>query len=221
MPETIRDVTKKDIPLWVRMFGGRAVIKNPHSNAGQGVYIITCKNSLDRFMSEEYPYNQFIVQSLIGHYKWSSTSEFGTFFHIGTLPDKRGDIFISDLRMIVCSSPSGFFPCAAYARRAKTALIETPPEANAWEMLGTNLSMKIAENQWESDSSRLMLMDRKDFNTLGLGIDDLIKAYVQTILTVVAIDEMAQRLVNEKGEFKQALFNSLNDDESLINEILV
>jgi hypothetical protein len=39
-------------------------------------------------------------------------------------------------------------------------------------------------------------MDRKDFNTLGIGIDDLIDAYVQTVLSVIAIDRMCQRLMS-------------------------
>ena len=65
-----------------------------------------------------------------------------------------------------------------------------------------------------------MLMDRKDFNSLGVGTDDLIEAYIQTILTIVAIDKMAQNLINKKGQFRQKLFKSLDNDESLMSEII-
>ena len=47
MPETIWDVSKNEIPLWVRKLGGHAVIKVPYSNAGQGVYTIVTEEELD------------------------------------------------------------------------------------------------------------------------------------------------------------------------------
>ncbi|MFT6679019.1 MAG: hypothetical protein ACJAZG_001692, partial [Granulosicoccus sp.] len=40
-PETMWDISKEEIPLWVRKMGGNAVVKVPYSNAGQGVYTIT------------------------------------------------------------------------------------------------------------------------------------------------------------------------------------
>ncbi|WP_127715923.1 hypothetical protein [Halobacteriovorax sp. HLS] len=218
-PETIRDVSKLEIPLWVKKFGGKAVIKNPYSNAGQGVFTITNEEELEAFMKEEYTYDQFIVQSLIGHYEWSSNSSQGKFFHIGTVPNKKGNIFIADLRVMTYSSPEGFSPCAIYARRASSPLESSVPE-DSWRVLGTNLSEKKGENEWTSDTSRLMLMDKKDFNSLGVGIDDLIEAYIQTVLSIIAIDQMAQNLVNKKGAFRLKLFKSLDNDKSLLDEIM-
>jgi hypothetical protein len=220
MPETIKDVSKVEIPLWINRFGGYAVIKNPYSNAGQGVYTITSEEELAEFMRLDHDYDQFIVQSLIGHYNWSSRSDHGKYFHIGTVPNKKGNIYIADLRVMVYSSPKGFYPCAVYARRAKTPLTSTAPE-NSWEVLGTNLSVKLGKNSWSSDTSRLMLMDHKDFNMLGIGTDDLIEAYIQTILSIVAIDKMAINLINKKGKFRMKLFRSLDNDQSLLNEIMV
>ena len=68
-PETIWDVRKNEIPLWVKKMGGHAVIKVPYSNAGQGVYTIVTEKELDHFMEQEFDYDLFIVQSLIGNYK--------------------------------------------------------------------------------------------------------------------------------------------------------
>lgn len=220
VPETIKDVSKVEIPLWVKRFGGKAVIKDPYSNAGQGVWTITSDQELDTFMEGEYNYDQFIVQSLIGHYDWSSSSQYGKYFHVGTVPNKKGNIFISDLRLMVCASKEGYMPCAMYARRARTPL-EAEIKGSSWDVLGTNLSVKLGENQWDSETSRLMLMDRKDFNSLGIGIDDLIEAFIQTTLTVIAIDKMAQNLINSKGQFRMKLFKSLDDDQALLNEIMV
>ena len=219
MPETIKDVSKLEIPLWVNKFGGKAVVKNPYSNAGQGVFTITNEDELNKFMESEYSYDQFIVQSLIGHYEWSSHSSLGRYFHIGTIPNKKGHIYIADLRMMAYSSPKGFFPCAVYARRALEPLSSEVPK-DSWKVLGTNLSQKLGENEWSSDTKRLMLMDRKDFNSLGIGIDDLIEAYIQTVLSIIAIDKMAQNLVNKKGAFRHKLFKSLDNDKSLLDEIM-
>jgi hypothetical protein len=63
------------------------------------------------------------------------------------------------------------------------------------------------------------MFDRKDFNQLGLGIDDLIEGFVQTVLSTIAIDLMADKLTTEKGTLKQSLFRSVNNDPALHKEI--
>jgi len=221
-PDTLRDIGLHEVPLWVRSLGGRAVVKVPYSNAGQGVYTITSDEELDRFMEENHRYDRFIVQSLIGNYQWSSESEGkGRLYHVGTVPDKRGRIFVSDLRMMVAAGDEGFKPLALYARRARQPLVDVLDDSKgSWGMLGTNLSIKNDDGSWASDAERLMLMDRKDFNRLGVGLDDLIEAYVQTVLSVTAIDDLSQTLFTKKGKFRRKLFASLNEDAALIEEIL-
>lgn len=135
MPETIRNVTKGEIPLWVSSMGGHAVLKVPYSNAGQGVYTITNKNELDSFMATEYHYDKFIVQSLVGNASWSSVTRAGTFFHVGTIPNKKNHTFVSDLRMMICSTSTGIRPVACYARRARKPLcvhLSDDPEGNVF-----------------------------------------------------------------------------------------
>ena len=100
---------------------------------------------------------------------------------------------------------NGFRPVAIYARRARKPLLKNlsdDPSISSWEMLGTNLSVKLSEDaagnaQFTTEAQRLLLMDRKDFNSLGIGVDDLIDAYVQTVMSVIAIDRMCQRLMTE------------------------
>ncbi|MFH1439441.1 MAG: hypothetical protein ABIG89_02670 [Candidatus Woesearchaeota archaeon] len=222
IPETIRDVSKNEIPLWVKRFNGHAVVKVPYSNAGQGVFTITNQKELDKFMSKDFGYDQFIVQSLIGNFSWSSIGKVDKFYHIGTLPNKHNDIYVADLRFMIVNTKEGIRPVALYARRAKKPLVNKLPDNRySWEILGTNLSVKKGENRWTSDTERLLIMDKKDFNILGIGLDDLIEAYIQAILAFVAIDKMANNLINEEGKFKRKLFKSLNTDEKLIHEILV
>ncbi len=222
IPETIWDVSKTEIPLWVKKMGGQAVIKIPYSNAGQGVYTIVNERELDSFMAEEIDYERYIVQSLIGNYNWSSSSERGKFYHVGTIPTPKGDTYVVDLRMMVSSTPNGIRPLCIYSRRTEKPLSDTLESgSDSWSMLGTNLSIKKGENSWDSDTNRLMLMDRRDFNKLGLGLDDLIEAYIQTVLSTIAIDKMCKQLFNTKGRFRAKLFKSLNNDATLLNEILL
>jgi hypothetical protein len=86
-------------------------------------------------------------------------------------------------------------------------------------MLGTNLSRAIGDGSFTTEPERLMLMDQRDFNHLGIGLDDLVEAYVQTVLCTLAIDHMAQRLVTQKGRFRRRLYASLVNDDALMKEI--
>ncbi len=219
-PETIPDVAKAEIPMMLTRFGGQAVIKVPYGNAGQGVYPILNQRELDTFMSTEHPYDRFVVQSLIGNYTWSSTQQSGRFYHVGTMPDRDGDIYVADIRMMVCSGVDGFRPVAVYARRAEKPLPRTLDDGSAsWAFLGTNLSERAGDGSWLAATDRLLLMDRKDFNTIGIGGDDLIEAYIQTVLATKAIDRMAQTLLTKKGDLRFKLFGSLDHDAALIAEI--
>lgn len=221
-PETIWDVSKTEIPLWVLKMGGQAVVKIPYSNAGQGVFTITNEKELEAFMDLNIEYERFIVQSLIGNYNWSSISSTGKYYHVGTIPNAKGETFVTDLRMMLSSTEKGIRPLCVYSRRAEKPLADfLDSGADSWSMLGTNLSIKEGDNQWGSDTNRLMLMDRRDFNKLGLGLDDLIEGFIQTVLSTIAIDKMCKALHNSKGKFRMKLFKSLNNDPTLLDEIFI
>jgi len=221
-PETIWDVSKNEIPLWVKKMGGHAVIKVPYSNAGQGVYTIVSEKELEKFMEMDFDYDLFIVQSLVGNYNWSSTTAAGKLYHVGTIPNAKGKTYVADIRMMVSATEAGIRPLCTYARRAQDPLVDhIGSGTDSWGMLGTNLSFKTQEGTWDSDTNRLVLMDRRDFNKLGIGLDDLIEAYIQTVLSMVAIDKMAVTLFNKQGKFRMRLFKSLNDDQGLIDEIKI
>ena len=220
-PETICDVRKEDIPKWVKHFGGKAVIKEPYSNAGQGVYTIVNDVELKALMQKEFAYTRFIVQRLIGYPLWEGGKNSGSYYQTGTLPDGERNRYVFDLRMMVCATPQGFKPVCLYSRRATHPLqANLDPSIPSWNLLGTNLSYRAEDGEWMTDTRRLMLMDQQDFHRLGLSLDDLIDAYVQAILSTIAIDRMAKRLINAKGEFRHRLFAKLNDDQILIQEIM-
>lgn len=219
-PETIWDVAKNEVPLWVERMGGIAVVKDPYSNAGQGVYTLTNAQELEAFMKIDFRFERFIVQSLVGNSGWSSQMKEGRFYHLGTLPDKRQAIYVADLRMMVGNGENGAYPVASYARRARKPLTASlEGVSNSWDMLGTNLSVKKEDGSWLSQSERLLLMDSRDFNQLGVGLDDLIEGYLQTLLSMIAIDNMAQKLITQKGQFRRKLFASLNPDPAFVSDI--
>ena len=220
VPETIWDISKPEVPLWVDRMGGAAVVKDPYSNAGQGVWTITCPAELDAFMEIEHRYERFIVQQLIGNSGWSSAVRKGRLYHLGTVPNRQGNIFVADIRMMIGASPDGFYPIAVYARRARDPLTETLEGVeDSWPMLGTNLSYRKESGAWGSEPERLLLMDNRDFNRLGVGYDDLVEGYLQSVMAVVGIDKMARRLMNERHRLRKRLFASVNPDPSLVREI--
>jgi hypothetical protein len=221
VPETIWDVSLNEIPLWVDRMGGVAVVKDPYSNAGQGVWTITSAAELAEFTAADHRYDRFIVQALIGNSGWSSRGRDGRLHHVGTVPDRHNRIHVADLRFMVGVGAEGFFPIATYARRAPAPLLaELDGSTPSWEMLGTNLSDRAVDGTWTTDPSRLLLMDARDFNRLGLGLDQLIEGYVQTALAVRAIDSMCATLLTRKGRFRRKLFSSLNPDPALVAEII-
>lgn len=129
---------------------------------------------------------------------------------------------MADIRMMVSATEHGIRPLCTYARRAAKPLVDhITSSIDSWSMLGTNLSIKNDDGTWGSETNRLVLMDRRDFNKLGIGLDDLIECFIQTVLSMVAIDKMAHTLVNKQGKFRMKLFKSLNDDQSLLDEIKV
>lgn len=40
-------------------------------------------------------------------------------------------------------------------------------------------SLQNVDGSWGTETERLLLMDSRDFNRIGIGIDDLIEAYMQ------------------------------------------
>jgi hypothetical protein len=220
-PQTIWDVNKNEIPLWVTKMGGKAVVKVPYGNAGQGVYTITNQQELDDFMALDNFYDKFIVQSLIGNANWSSVTSESEFYHVGTMPDKKGNSYVLDFRIMINATAEGYKPLSLYSRRALSPLKDNLEEGvPSWDSLGTNLSFKTKEGEWGSDTTRLLLMERKAFNKLGISLDNLIEGYIQTVISSIAIDKMAIQLIGAKGKLKRTLMKSLNDDDQLLNEIM-
>ena len=219
-PKTINDVKYDEIPLWVDRFGGHAVIKNPYSNAGQGVYTITSKEELEAFRNDKQDYRDFIVQSLVGNYHWSTKYTEGKYYHVGMIPNKKNEIYVADLRFMIASSEEGYIPIAMYARRAEKPLTEKLNSGqDSWAMLGTNLSVKLQDG-WDSETKRLKMMDSKDFHQLGLSLDSLIEGYIQSVLSTIAIDKMAIELIGSKKQLKRKLFDAINGDAILSGEII-
>lgn len=214
-PATACDVSAAEVPDRVAEFGGQAVIKVPYSNAGQGIYIVTCDADLGRFLSLPHRYDLFIVQRLVAAAPHASRD--ADLVQVGTLPNELNERYVFDLRMMVGSGPHGFRPIAAYARRAHVPL--APSLDDAWRQYGTNLSYHDAQGAWKTDDSRLVPLSEEEFETLGLGLDELIDAYVQTVMATIAIDRMAAELADPVAGLDLSAFSALDDDPGLIREL--
>eukprot|EP01125_Pyxidicula_operculata_P022101 TRINITY_DN8884_c0_g1_i1.p1 TRINITY_DN8884_c0_g1~~TRINITY_DN8884_c0_g1_i1.p1 ORF type:complete len:500 (-),score=95.81 TRINITY_DN8884_c0_g1_i1:9-1508(-) len=221
-PSTIRDVRRDEVAPLVKSFGYFAVIKNPYSNCGQGVWTITSEQELNEFMEENQTYTEFLVQSLVGHPKWASANRFSQYCHVGMMPNEKGEVFVADLRMMVNYDyqAGAYRPLVMYARRTAQPLSADRKSAPSWNMLGTNMSIKKEGGEWDTETDRLVVMDVNGFYTMGIGIDQLISAYIQTVMATVAIDKLSQE-IQPNGHFDMKLFSFLNNDPVLLKEILL
>jgi hypothetical protein len=133
---------------------------------------------------------------------------------------------------MINSSKDGYKPLALYARKAEDPLISNKNcntkdnilcnNYSSRKMYLTNLSEKIEENKWNTVTERLIILDEENFEKLGINLEDLVDGYVQAVLATIAIDKMATKLwCNENKTFNKDLFNSLNNDNALKNEIYI
>lgn len=217
-PATVCDVPVAEVPHWVEALGGKAVVKVPYSNAGQGIDIVTEPSHLCRFLATPHPYDLFIVQRLLTAAPHAAGE--AEMVQLGTVSNACNERYVFDLRMMVGSGPRGFRPIAAYARRARDPM-GSRMASDAWRQYGTNLSYQDERGEWQTDDSRLIPLSEQEFESLGLGLDELIDAYVQTVLATVAIDRLAHELVDPHKGLDFTGFAAMNDDPGLLRELFM
>lgn len=203
----------------------------PYSNCGQGVYTVMNQQELDEFMSIDHGYDMYILQSLVANRNWSSSAnpKPGQYFHVGTKPSEddnanpTGDKYVYDLRMTVTANSSGFLPVSVNFRKARKPLLDDETQIeSSWDVLGTNLSVKLDKNSWDTETDRLMVLDDECIEHLMLTEDDLVDSYIQTVLSVIAIDKLCKELYDDPsgtGAFHFDRFKQMNPDYCLLNEI--
>ncbi|MGY6559810.1 MAG: hypothetical protein ACXIT9_11090 [Nitritalea sp.] len=198
-PQTVRDVPYEDIEKHFHALGGAMVIKVPDSNAGQGVFTVVSEEELARALKAINKEDRFLVQQLIQSNYVPGQDTSNAWYHVGTIPDSKGRSFAFDLRLMMHATSEGVRPLAVYSRRSRFPLNQALPEGmDSWEVYGTNLSVK-GEDGWTYADERLMLFDIRNFGQLGLGVDELIKGFVQSVMAVYAIDQHAIRTFGEKN----------------------
>lgn len=241
MPYSIINVKKRDIPRLIAndpVLNGKAVIKVPYSNCGQGVYTIMNQQELDEFMSIDHGYDMYILQSLVASRHWASSSnpKPGQYFHVGTrrgaqaldvngnpatkFDNNDDESYVFDIRLTVTTNSSGFLPVSMNFRKARKPLLDDESRIeSSWDVLGTNLSVKLDKNAWDTETERLIVLDDECIDNLMLDEDDLIDSYIQTVFSVIAIDKLCCELHDEQGRFDFERFQQMNPDYCLLNEI--
>ncbi|MGY6741439.1 MAG: hypothetical protein ACXIUQ_01785 [Cecembia sp.] len=198
-PKTFTKVPYGELKKYFEILGGNMVIKVPDSNAGQGVYTVVSKDELDFALSKIDPNDHYLIQQLIHSNYNKGLDPTQAWYHVGTIPDNKGRSYAFDLRLMMHATEEGIRPLAVYSRRSGFPLNQPLPEnMNSWEVYGTNLSIK-GDDGWTYADERLMLFDVRNFGQLGLGVDELIKAFVQSAMAVYAIDQNAIRTFGENN----------------------
>ena len=197
------------------------------------------QQELDEFMSIDHGYDMYILQSLVASRHWASSSnpKPGQYFHVGTRrgaqtldvngnPAKKFDnndedeSYVFDIRLTVTTNSSGFLPVSMNFRKARKPLLDDESRIeSSWDVLGTNLSVKLDKNAWDTETERLIVLDDECIDNLMLDEDDLIDSYIQTVFSVIAIDKLCCELHDEQGRFDFELFQQMNPDYCLLNEI--
>jgi hypothetical protein len=203
-PLTYRKVNIDQLHDLYQQMGGNMVIKVPDSNAGQGVITVTNDKELLKAVKQltDRAADNLLVQQLINCNPGNLNNQISTnsWYHVGTLPDSKGRSFAFDVRFMIHATEEGLRPLAAYSRRARVPLNKPFPEdMDSWEVYGTNLSVKNNDG-WTYDDERLVLFDVRNFGLLGLGIDELIKGFFQTCMSVYAIDQHAISIFKDETE---------------------
>lgn len=198
-PKTFTKVPFGELKKYFEILGRNMVIKVPDSNAGQGVYTVVNEKELDFALQNISEDDLYLVQQLIHSNYNKGLDPSQAWYHVGTIPDSKGRSYAFDLRLMMHATETGLRPLAVYSRRSGHPLNEELPEGmNSWEVYGTNLSIK-GEDGWTYADERLMLFDIRNFGQLGLGIDELIKGFVQSAMAVYAIDQNAIKTFGDKN----------------------
>jgi hypothetical protein len=147
------------------------VLKPPHLNSGAGL----------RFFSK--------IPSA-----WPASTVFPLVAQAMVRPSRSLliDGRVYDLRMVVGSDASGFFPIMAYARLARRPYDESL-EGDALAMaLITNISAAAADGSSRFEYERLLIPSTEGWRRLGLSQEDFAVAYVHSVLATLAIDENSE-----------------------------
>ncbi|XP_037025300.1 uncharacterized protein LOC119066766 [Bradysia coprophila] len=222
-PKTMVGIAKADIREIVEQnFNGRAVIKTPYDSQGRGVYIIRTDGDLDDFYAkDESDYSLWVVQELIGLEACPNDRYQQIGFHLD------GQMYAYSVRIIACNSPSGFKMitiCSArapapFAKDGETAdiapgLLHKIKTVHEDDVYVTN----IASNP--DGELRSFYFDDAGVKGMGIGMDDVIDGFMQTVYCTHAIDNMCKKLIMENGELDVQLLRELNPDPQLLAEVV-
>ncbi len=199
-PSTQSGLTTEQAAAAIASAGHRGIIKTPYGHAGEGVFPIVSADGLTRWLAEVDENRGWVVQELIAEDHLTAHAEYG------------GSARIYDLRLLVAAGSEGFRPIAGFARQARSELAFPLQQKAVRDQLVTNLSYRDTRGEWATDTSRVVPLDETHFESLMLTLDDLVEAYVQSVMSVVAIDQLATSLSDDRDRFDLAAFHALNDD---------
>jgi len=203
-PSTVGDLARDDVAAAVAAFGGQAVIKTPYGHAGDGIFPVVREEGLAQWrLANESGSGRYVVQRLIGEE------------HRCNAGAGDADQVVFDFRMMLSNGSRGFRLISTFGRKAKQRFSFPLRQESVRDQLITNISFRDQSGQWQTDPQRVVPFNEENFGRLGLTLDDLIDAFLQSAMAMVAIDELSKELSDSEGKLDLPAFHSLNGDREL------
>jgi len=217
-PRTVSGVEKKDIREIIKQeFGFRAIIKTPYDGHGRGIYVVRDEADVDKFLAlDSSRYNLFLVQDLIGFETDICKDNPSRYTHVGYVgPDHSK--YAYSLRMIVTDSPTGYkLICICGARasmpfyRGRADVVDEQSDLSYI----TNIVPKELEGM-----ERDIPASEDGVKRMGFTVDNVVDAYLQSVMCMLAIDQVCQNLFREDGCLDLELLKKLCPDPQLLSEV--
>jgi hypothetical protein len=208
-PLTITNLTKEGV-IKIAKDRGMGVAKGLYGNGGEEVFFLMDNNQIENFSKQDLSYNNYIYQDLIGLRTWFKDDRSNRYYHVGTA-EKDKKVF--DIRTCVAYTENGFRPSSIFSRKAKSPLKEKLEDITDYKkVLSTNIGGSIDYD------NQVVILDEEGFAHIGVKLENLIDAFIQTVLGAISIDMMACSLMKD-NQFDHEKYLSLNHDEKLYEEL--
>lgn len=140
----------------------------------------------------------------------------------------NGQMYAYTVRIIACDSPTGFKTIAICCARAPAPFAKNGETAEiASDALLNKIKTVHEDDAYVSNigtnpdsEQRSFYVDDAGMKGMGIGMDDVVDGFMQTVYSTLAIDNMCKKLTMEDGELNMQLLKELNPDPQLLAEVV-
>lgn len=137
-------------------------------------------------------------------------------------------MYAYSFRIVACNSPTGFKMITICCARAPAPFAKNGEAAEIAPNALLNKIRTVHENDVyitnigpnPNGEERSFYVDDAGMKGMGIGMDDVIDGFMQTVYSIHAIDNMCKKLTMEDGELNMQLLTELNPDPQLLAEVV-